>query len=130
MHFGRFATLLSYHMEELQRVHKDTRTALAESMAARAASADAAALAAPPPPSSTVANPRGSTCPNGRPSGSHPILVRITSRRPTRPAELSTEEPPSQRSYVSVAVPSPEESDPEEPEEGEYSPEPTTPGRN
>ena len=120
-------------MAELQRVHVDTRTALAESMTARAASVDATALAAPPPPlplSSTVVNPRGSTCPNSRPTTSHPILVRITSRRPTRPAERSPEEPPSQRPRTTVPIPSPEESDPEEPEEGEYSLESVNPGRN
>ena len=50
IHFARFATLLSYHMAELHRTLGDTRTALAESMAARAAMVDAAALAAPPPP--------------------------------------------------------------------------------
>ena len=116
-------------MAELHRTLGDTRTALAESMAARAALADTAALAAPPPPpaspSQAVVNSRGPSAPNGTPVGSRPILVR----RP-RPAEPSREEPPAQRSRTAVQIPVPEESDPEEPEEGEYSPEPIIPGRN
>ena len=136
IHFARFTNLLSYHMAELHRTFGDTRTALAESMADRATLVDTAALAAPPPPppppsspSQAVVNSRGPSAPNGTPVGSRPILVRITPRRP-RPAELSREEPPAQRTRTAVQIHVPEESDPEEPEEGEYSPEPIIPGRN
>ena len=76
-----------------------------------------------------MVNSCGSSAPNGTPVGSRPILVRITPRRP-RPAEPSREEPPAQMSRTAVQIPVPEESDPEEPEEGEYSPKPIIPGRN